>query len=59
MAAAEGADVVPVPAVADDDVDRVVVVVDAELPPFDDNDKPVDEFGPADDPGVGGAGAGA
>lgn len=54
--AALDADVVPVPVVQDEDVDRVVVVVEAELapPPF----VPVEEFGGPPDPGVaGGAGA--
>lgn len=58
--AALDADVVPVPVVEDEDVDRVVVVVEAELPPpfvDDDNDVLVEEFGGPADPGVGGAGA--
>lgn len=53
----EEADVVPV--VEDEAVDRVVVAVEAELPPVvdnDDNDALVEEFGPAD-PGVGVAAA--
>lgn len=55
MAAFEAADVVPAPVVEDEAVDRVVVAVEAELPPpVVDNDA----FGPAADPGVGG-GAGA
>lgn len=56
--AALDADVVPVPVVEDEDVDRVVVVVEAELPPpFVEDDVLVEEFGGPADPGVGGAGA--
>lgn len=59
MAALLDADVVPVPVVEDEDVDRVVVVVEAKLPPppFVVNDEPVEEFGGPALPGVGGAGA--